>query len=142
VFTEIPLLPAPFAEGGDEGKFTDSAGIAFLGNSSIPLDPIIILPVKGNRPVDAVDGDDSGDPDENEIERVLTVRDFELSYLPLRKGFSTFGGLRVLLLEDTWIIEDGPASVAGMVQGEAIPPRTPARVLKEWSVIGEIWVRA
>jgi hypothetical protein len=118
------------------------AGVAFLGNSNIPLDPIMLLPGMGNRSVDTADDDNSSDADENEIERVLTVRDFELSYLPLRKGFSTFGGLRVLLLEDMWITEDDPASVAGVVQGQGILPRTPARVLEEWSVIGEIWVQA
>ncbi len=60
--------------------------------------------------------------------------DFELEYTPLRTGFVPVGGLRVLVLEDR-------------VQGaeEEYPERrssgAPA-VLKEWDVIGEIWVKS
>jgi trafficking protein particle complex subunit 13 len=63
--------------------------------------------------------------------------DFELEYAPLRTGFVPIGGLRVLLLEDR---VDGAA--------EAYPERrrtaTAASpvVLREWDVIGEIWVRS
>jgi hypothetical protein len=60
--------------------------------------------------------------------------DFVLEYTPLRTGFVPVGGLRVLLVED-------------QVQGaeEAYPERRSSNVpvvLKEWDVIGEIWVKS
>ena len=137
MFTEIPLLPAPFAEGEDESKFMGSSGVVFLGRSSIPLDPIELLCGETDQPTDATHGDDTSEANEYDNERVLTVRNFELSYMSLRKGFCTFGGLRVLLLKDAWTDEGGSASNPDM---EGIAPRTPARILEEWGVIGEIWV--
>jgi hypothetical protein len=46
-------------------------------------------------------------------------REFKLEYIAFRKGFCTVGGLRVL------VVGDGPV----------------ASVVKEWNVIGEMWVR-
>ena len=141
VFTEIPLLPAPFAEGEDESKFMGSSGVVYLGKSSILLDPIELLCGETDKPTDATHEDDTSDVNEPDNERVLTVRNFELSYMSLRKGFCTFGGLRVLLLKDAWIDEDGPASNSGMEGEEGIAPRTQARILEEWGVIGELWIK-
>jgi trafficking protein particle complex subunit 13 len=62
--------------------------------------------------------------------------DFELEYAPLRTGFVSVGGLRVLLLEDQ---VDGAAEAASPERrGTSDPPM----VLREWDVIGEIWVKS
>jgi hypothetical protein len=46
-------------------------------------------------------------------------REFKLEYIAFRKGFCAVGGLRVLM------VGDGPV----------------ASVVKEWNVIGEMWVK-
>jgi hypothetical protein len=46
-------------------------------------------------------------------------REFKLEYIPFKKGFCTVGGLRAL------VVGDGPV----------------ASVVREWSVVGEMWVR-
>ncbi|KAH9971881.1 hypothetical protein BGW80DRAFT_1318992 [Lactifluus volemus] len=61
--------------------------------------------------------------------------DFELEYAPLRTGFVSIGGLRVLLLEDQ---VDGAEEASPERQSMSDPPV----VLKEWDVIGEIWVKS
>jgi len=59
--------------------------------------------------------------------------EFEVAYAPLKIGFVPVGGLRVLLLEDR---------VDGGV-GTYLDKRTSVPVtLKEWDVIGEIWVKS
>lgn len=59
-------------------------------------------------------------PLEMEMEGGETAsREFKVEYIAFKKGFCTVGGLRVL------VIGDGPAAL----------------VAKEWSVIGEMWVR-
>jgi hypothetical protein len=142
VFTETSFLPAPFAEGADESKFMESSGVAFLGNSSIRLDPIELLSDDDHTSTDTTHGDDFSEVDESDSRRALVERDFELLYMPLRKGFCTFGGLRVLLLEDAWVSGDGSASDSVVKRDEELSPRTQARILEEWSVIGEVWVNA
>ena len=49
----------------------------------------------------------------------MASREFKLEYIAFKKGFCTVGGLRVLA------VGDGPV----------------ASVVKEWNVIGEMWVR-
>jgi len=49
----------------------------------------------------------------------VASREFKLEYIAFRKGFCTVGGLRLL------VVGDGPV----------------ASVVKEWEVIGEMWVR-
>ena len=48
-----------------------------------------------------------------------TSREFKLEYIAFKKGFCTVGGLRVLA------VGDGPV----------------ASVVREWNIIGEMWVR-
>jgi trafficking protein particle complex subunit 13 len=61
--------------------------------------------------------------------------EFELEYAPLRTGFVPVGGLRVLLLEDR---VDGAAEAYLERRTASAPPV----VLREWDVIGEIWVKS
>jgi len=59
--------------------------------------------------------------------------DFELQYTPLRNGFVPVGGLRVLLLEDR--VQGAEEAYLARRTGGLV-------VLKEWDVIGEIWVKS
>nr|VWO98687.1 N/A [Ganoderma boninense] len=69
--------------------------------------------------------------------KVTASQEFELSYVPRRSGFLAVGGLRVLVVEDRLVDEDDSAD--GPVP--VIPVMEP-RVLKEWEVIGEVWVKS
>jgi hypothetical protein len=58
------------------------------------------------------------------------MQDFELTFLPLEKGFVRMTGLRVLMIEDK-TTESGDE---GMADGKEV------RTLRDWDSIGEIWV--
>lgn len=57
---------------------------------------------------------------------------FELEYIPLKEGFATLGGLRVILLGDAEV--DDPRDV------DSTEGRRDLRVLKEWDIFGEVWI--
>ncbi|KAJ7168080.1 hypothetical protein C8R43DRAFT_983023 [Mycena crocata] len=116
-------LPPPFFEGADELRVAKS-GAVFCGASAVILPPIeFARPVSGH---DKVGG-------EEEDVKVHQAQDFELSYMPVVKGFSTVGGIRVLLLEDKYLDESSDAQ-------DDKPLRTEIKILKEWDVVAEIWV--
>ncbi|KAJ7197246.1 hypothetical protein GGX14DRAFT_471992 [Mycena pura] len=116
-------LPPPFFEGADELKFAQS-GVDFCGASAIFLPPIELT-----RPPQ-VDGEKESD----DIFKVHGAQDFELQYMPIGKGFSTVGGLRVLLLEDTYLHELSDA------HNGRPPLRSEPKTLKQWDVVAEIWL--
>jgi hypothetical protein len=112
-------LPAPFFEGTDELRFARSAGVVFCGPSAVFLPPIELA---RHGDIEKADG-----PQEDS--KVLEAQEFELSYMPISKGFHTVGGLRVLLLEDRYP-EDVPEDKTSRE----------VKILKEWDVVSEIWV--
>jgi len=63
-------------------------------------------------------------------------QDFDLSYIPREKGYVTIGGLRVLLVGDSFFTDVGKDSIH---TGDVMPT---GRVvtLKEWDVVAEVWV--
>jgi len=129
-------LPLPFAEDTEDKKLAKSRGVLFLGCSAIFLEPIRL-----SAPASVEEGTE-GNVDSIAAEG---AQEFELSYLPLVKGFSTVGGLRVILVEDR--LEDDDASSndrgrrpSGTDQND-VRRQAEARILKEWDVIGEIWVK-
>jgi len=138
-FSDVPLLPLPFAEGADELNFAGSTSVVFLGTSAIVLEPIQLFGQGQNENDESVVSNSGESDEEGDGERVQAVREFDLSYLPLRKGFTTFGGLRVLLVEDR-LVDDEDVPPDGGSGKEAEPRQTEARTLEEWSVVGEIWV--
>jgi trafficking protein particle complex subunit 13 len=115
----------------------------FLGASMLLVPPMTLVRTHTESSESAPGNGGGGDNDVgggNTTTGALTARkevqfwDFELEYIPLRIGFVPFGGLRVLVLEDR-------------VQGaeEEYPERRSSgalAVLKEWDVIGEIWVES
>ena len=59
-----------------------------------------------------------------------------LEYLATKEGLAIVGGLRLLLLVD----EEVDESVAGANTGDQKGAGEQARILHEWSAIGEVWV--
>jgi hypothetical protein len=100
-----------------------SGSVEFLGASAINLAPIILHPEAGRWPPGAGRWTGEGKA--------------TLEYLAAKEGLATVGGLRLLLLVDEEVdeslvgtdVEDGKGEAGGT-----------ARILHEWSAIGEVWV--
>ncbi|KAJ7756813.1 hypothetical protein DFH07DRAFT_742457 [Mycena maculata] len=116
-------LPPPFFEGADELRVGRS-GVIFCGPSAIFLQPVEFI-----RPAD-----DEEKAEGEEDVKVQETQDFELSYMPTTKGFSTVGGLRVILLEDRSLEESSDPHE----DKSAFHPEP--KILKEWEVVAEVWV--
>jgi hypothetical protein len=121
-------LPSSFAEDTEDRKLAKSRGVLFLGSSAIFLEPIRL-----SAPA-------SFEGTEADVDTEAT-QDFELSYLPLVKGFSTVGGLRVILVEDRLEEDDTGEDRRPSGTGQNDRRQVEAHILKEWDVIGEIWVK-
>ena len=132
-------LPPPFAYDHEDIKLGKSEGVLFLGSSAIFLDPIrLSSPIEGSEPID-----NQSDPSI----QVESSQDFELSYIPLEKGFFTIGGLRIILIEDRIFDQsenlsiDGDGGLFG-TDTNGVRKQMNVSVMKEWDVIGEIWVQS
>ena len=127
-------------------------GITFLGSSTLFLPtlrlPMPSLPAPATQPRisgHTRDVSDSSADSESDNEplvapdrlKVTASQELELSYVPRKSGFLTIGGLRVLIIEDRLVDEDDSSD--GPVPG--MPVMEP-RVLKEWDVVGEVWVKS
>ena len=139
-------FPPPQPMHGDEARYDKLRGATrFIGASTLLVPPMTLVPTHPESESSSVGpggggGDHDSKGDTTTRTSVATTGkevqfwDFKLEYTPLRIGFVPVGGLRVLLLEDR-------------VQGaeEAYPERRYSNapmVLKEWDVIGEIWVKS
>ncbi|KAI0085449.1 hypothetical protein BDY19DRAFT_896735 [Irpex rosettiformis] len=144
------VLPPPFAVTETNPK---PQNVVFLGPSTTVL-PSIRVPVPSLDFTSAsapghdrtlsevtVTTDSEADSDLHEtiggrsVPRMLVSQEFSLEFLPVRAGFATVGGVRVLLVEDRLVDTEG---------GEEQRPRRPleARTLKEWDVVAEVWVNS
>lgn len=68
---------------------------------------------------------------------------FSVSFMPLGRGFARVGGLRVLLVEDRDVLEEEDAEAAeddATLHAIGSVSDREARVLREWDVVGEVWV--
>lgn len=140
------ILPPPYAV-SEPSNVAKKRDVTFLGTSAIILPPIRVplpvneLSVRGHgheRNISESTTDSETDDEMSETigktaPRMLLSQDFQLEFLPLRAGFSTVGGLRVLLVEDRLVDADG----------EEPKLRRPAdvRTLREWDVVAELWVK-
>jgi hypothetical protein len=136
-------FPPPQPMHGNEARYDKLRGATrFLGASTLLVPPMTLVRTHPESEMSSVgpggDNDSRGDTTTRTSAatagKEVQFWDFELEYTPLRIGFVPIGGLRVLLLEDR-------------VQGteEAYPDRRSSSalvVLKEWDVIGEIWVKS
>lgn len=135
---------------GAGGGAVTSQDVVFLGGSALFLPQLRLTAPSGNpsfaltheRNISNVSSsttDSEADSELGEVAgspmiKVVASQDFELSYVPLKRGFATFGGLRAMLVEDRVTSEDGDD-----VPGSSLATAEP-RVLKEWEVVGEVWV--
>ncbi|OBZ75869.1 Trafficking protein particle complex subunit 13, partial [Grifola frondosa] len=148
-----PVLQPRLGEGVQSGPLND---VLFLGTSALFL-PQFKLTAPAAAMVGSERGlthdrnlsaDSEADSEAEDISgsaplKVAASQDFELSYLPMKGGFLTVGGLRAVLVEDRLIDAnesvDGPGGEDG---SGARPYATEIRTLKEWDVVGEIWVKS
>jgi trafficking protein particle complex subunit 13 len=68
--------------------------------------------------------------------RTEAIREFECTFVPIRKGLANVGGLRVLLIEDREVEERSGQDNLILIPHIAAE----AKVLREWDVMGEIWI--
>jgi hypothetical protein len=123
-------IPPPEPIPGDEARYDKLRGATrFLGASTLLVPPITLAPSSLGGDKDGGDATTGGAAPKKEEQ----FWEFELEYTPLMAGFVPVGGLRVLLLEDRVHGTD-----------EVDPGRRFAApvILKEWDVIGEIWVKS
>ncbi|KAH9857834.1 DUF974-domain-containing protein [Lenzites betulinus] len=147
-----PELMVP-PQAGAESKAAASDSVTFLGTSALFLPPLRFPTPNAPPPATHQQAghsrgvsdstDSSVDSDAEDLShapdrmKVTASQEFELSYLPLKTGFTAVGGLRVLLIEDRLADEEDVTD--GVILGQyATEPRT----LKEWDVISEVWVKS
>jgi trafficking protein particle complex subunit 13 len=130
-------FPPPVPTYGDEARYDKLRGATrFLGASTLLVPPMTL--VRTHPESSSAPGSGGGSDNDNGggtvTEKEVRFWDFELEYTPLKTGFVLVGGLRILLLEDR---------VHGAEEEEYPQRRSSAPlVLKEWDVIGEIWVKS
>lgn len=118
VETPAVLLPLPFSDSAENSNI--HSGVSFCGPSAVALEPVTLADINAQVP--------------EPHRKVQGTQDFELTFMPLDPGFTTFGALRVLLLDDRFVSKDGEADDEVQTKGRT------AQVLKEWDVTGEVWV--
>ena len=147
------LPPPELREAGQDGTPVPSDGVRFLGTSTLFLPPLRLpapAPLHGgshsstghNRIAsDATDSSIESDASDVPLAmldrlKVCASQTFELTYLPTVSGILRVGGIRVLLIEDRLVEEeDGDSTVLAPLPAEP-------RILKEWEVVAEVWVKS
>ncbi|EED79563.1 predicted protein [Postia placenta Mad-698-R] len=140
---EVVSLPPPFVQAGSGagGKLAECKDVVSLGGSAVFLYQLRLAPpfepgeTTGRTPAhernvstDTTDSEadsESGEASGNLTVKVVASQDFDLSYLPLKRGFATFGGLWVVLIEDVTVNEGQEESAQSRHHAEDV------RVLKE-----------
>jgi len=134
------VLPPPFTDEDEDKNIPHSRGVLFFGPSAVFLNPMRLFGSTADG-----QGSENDDGDDSTV-RTEAAQEFNLSYVPFLKGFSRIGGLRVILVEDRLIDEDQTVSddaverPFGMGQNN-VGGLSDMRILKEWDVIGEVWVK-
>lgn len=120
---------------GDETRYEKLRGATrFLGVSTVLVPPMTLARTAASADAPRSSSPGGGGGDDAPPRKGEQFWDFELEYTPLKTGFVLVGGLRVLLLEDqVHSTED-----AYLTERRIVAPV----VLKEWDVIGEIWVKS
>jgi hypothetical protein len=128
-------IPPPEPMSGDETRYEKLRGATrFLGVSTVLVPPMTLARTAASADAPRSSSPGGGGGDDAPPRKGEQFWDFELEYTPLKTGFVLVGGLRVLLLEDqVHSTEDAYLTERRIV--------TPV-VLKEWDVIGEIWVKS
>jgi hypothetical protein len=120
--TEVHVLPPPyFDRGSDDSKHSASRGVSFDGPSAIFLQAIDLNISNAQTTGDAPP-------------KIQAVQDFDLSFVGLRTGFCTIGGIRILLVDD-YLTAEGIQEE----ENKKVRIKRP-HILKEYDVVGEVWV--
>ncbi|THH22365.1 hypothetical protein EUX98_g8221 [Antrodiella citrinella] len=158
----ISSLPPPFTS--NEESNDKKQDVLFLGTSTLLLPPIRLI-VSEKTDTETSEGDDADaqgharnvststittqSEADSELEvivgggravQVIISQDFELQYIPIRTGFATAGGLRVLLVADR-LVDAEEADAIRHVRSQSVA-REKVRSLREWGVIAEMWVQS
>ncbi|KAI0048223.1 DUF974-domain-containing protein [Auriscalpium vulgare] len=131
----LKRLPPPVPEPADEVAYSKIQGIDFVGPSTLIL-PSATLRASGgleSLTSDTESEESSSSGLQNKMTTVENFWEFELEYKPTRTGYLKVGGLRVILVEDR-LIDEGESTDA------PTRPALASRTLREWDVVGEIWV--
>lgn len=109
------VFPPPFFEEANEVS---------LSSRVVPVGPSLLFlpPVKLGLSIHQGEGSS----------KAQLVQEFEMTFVALQRGLSTVGGVRILLVDDD--LDEG--------ENKRTKSRTQARVLKEYDVVGELWVSA
>ncbi|KAH9001443.1 DUF974-domain-containing protein [Lactarius akahatsu] len=132
-------VPPPEPVAGDEGRYEKLRGAThFVGPSTLLVPPLTFvartIPETSTWTPFGGGGDDKKDVGgAGATKKEEHFWEFELAYAPLKTGFVPVGGLRVLLLEDR---------VDGGAEAYADKRTSVPATLREWDVIGEIWVKS
>jgi hypothetical protein len=111
------LFPPPYFEEEANGKVS-------LSSRVIPVGPsLLFLP-----PVELGLSNHQGEG----LSKAQVVQEFETTFVALQRGLSTVGGVRILLVDDD--LDEG--------ENRRMKSQSQVRVLKEYDVIGELWVSA
>ena len=109
------VFPPPYFE-ETSGKVSSSSRVVPVGPSLLFLPPVEL----------GLSNHQEG------LSKVQLVQEFDMTFVALQRGLSTVGGVRILLVDDD--LDEG--------ENKRMKSQTRARVLKEYDVIGELWVSA
>ena len=68
--------------------------------------------------------------------KTTMIRRFECTFIPMHKGLANVGGLRVLLIGDREVEETNSQDDLILISHV----NAEAKVLREWDVVGEVWI--
>ena len=111
------VFPPPYFEEEANGKVSLSTRVVPVGPS------LLFLP-----PVELGLSNHQGEG----LSKAQLVQEFKMTFVALQRGLSTVGGVRILLVDDD--LDEG--------ENKRMKSQTQARVLKEYDVVGELWVSA
>jgi len=140
------VLPPPFSQIEPSPQ-----KVVYLGNSALFLPQLRLTPPSDpidtparfpthERNISSASTDSEADSELGEVTgtpsvKLLASQDFELTYMPLKRGFTTFGGLRVVVVEDRLSLESRDHH-----RHETRQFTADLRILKEWDTVGEVWI--
>jgi hypothetical protein len=128
-------IPPPEPMSGDETHYERLRGATrFLGASTVLVPPMILTRTAASADAPQSPSLSGGGGDDAPPRKEEQFWNFELEYAPLKTGFVLVGGLRVLLLDDQVHSTEDAHSPERRILSPV--------VLKEWDVIGEIWVKS
>lgn len=112
--SQIVFSPPYFEESNGN---VSSIGVFPIGPSLLFLPPVEL---------------DSSSHQRDGLSKAQLTQEFEMTFVALQRGFSTVGGVRILVVDDN--LNEG--------ENKRMKLQSRARVLKEYDVVGEIWVSA